>query len=465
MTAALLLLPTASCSGAGPAPEPVAGLSRSPSTAAGSPRPSPSPTPSRSPSLRRGDWPTYHRDVARTGFDPATPAVHRLAPGWTTGLDGAVFAEPLVVGGSVLAATENDSIYALDAGTGRIRWRTHVGTPVPLSRLPCGNIDPLGITGTPAYDPGTGLVFAVAETTGFQHLLVGLDVTTGALRVRRPVEPPVGDRRAHQQRAALAVSRGRVYVAYGGLAGDCGHYVGSVVAARTDGTGPQLSWHVPTPREGGIWAPSGPAVDGAGNLYVAVGNGASTSAYDGSDSVTELSPTLRRLGLFAPVDWSAHNAADADLGSAGPALLPGGLVFVDGKSRTGYLLRAGGLGGIGAELARTSGCRSFGGDAVAGSLLLVPCTDGLRALRVGPGARLRPAWRGPPGVDGPPVAGGSAAFALDTSAGRLYALALRTGRVLGTASVGRVPHFATPTVAGRAVYVGTSRGVTMTTVS
>ena len=57
---------------------------------------------------------------------------------------------------------------------------------MPQSSLPCGNIDPLGITGTPVYDPATGLVFAVAEVTGPAHILVGLNVTTGATVIAKP---------------------------------------------------------------------------------------------------------------------------------------------------------------------------------------------------------------------------------------------------------------------------------------
>src|SRR6266513_3135299 len=89
-------------------------------------------------------------------------------------------AAALTVGDLVVAATENDSIYGLDQATGTVAWRTHVGTPVPLSDLPCGNIDPLGITGTPVYDTASGLVYAVAETTGYHHELVGLPVRDGA---------------------------------------------------------------------------------------------------------------------------------------------------------------------------------------------------------------------------------------------------------------------------------------------
>ena len=152
-----------------------------------------------------------------------------------------------------------------------MRWQQHVGEPVRRSTLPCGDIYPLGITGTMVYDPASQLVFAVAEVTGPHHDLVGIDVTTGQLRVRRGIDPPTDNPKVLQQRAALALSSGRVYVAYGGLYGDCGDYHGWVLASAADGQGPVLSYRVPTTREGGIWAPSGPAVDTAGNLYVAVG--------------------------------------------------------------------------------------------------------------------------------------------------------------------------------------------------
>src|SRR6266496_2610758 len=172
------------------------------------------------------DWTTYHHDNSRAGYEAGAPDPQRLTQAWKVHLDGAVYAEPLVIGGHVLVATENDSLYSLDARTGQVLWRTNVGTPMPLSQLPCGNIDPLGITGTPVYDPATNLVFAVAEIRGPSHFLVGVDATTGGVRIRRRVESPDGDIRAHQQRAALALSQGLVYVAYGGLNGDCGDYHG-----------------------------------------------------------------------------------------------------------------------------------------------------------------------------------------------------------------------------------------------
>ena len=180
---------------------------------------SPAATTAGSAPATAAEWPTYHHDNARSGLGPAQPAATKLTAAWRAKLDGAVYGQPLVVAGKVLAATENDTVYALDPTNGAVIWSRHVGSPVPLSDLPCGNIDPLGITGTMAYDAGSGLVFAVAETSGGAHTLYGIDVATGQVRVKRAAEPPKGDRIAHQQRSALTVANGQVYIAYGGLDG------------------------------------------------------------------------------------------------------------------------------------------------------------------------------------------------------------------------------------------------------
>lgn len=380
-------------------------------------------------------------------------------------LDGAVYAEPLVVNGHVIVATEGDSLYSLDAHTGQVQWHTNVGIPVPLSSLPCGNIDPLGITGTPVYDPATRLIFAVAEVSGPAHILVGIDVNTGQVRVRRVADPAGIEVAPHQQRAALALSRGMVYIAYGGLDGDCGNYHGWVVASRTDGQGLLLTYQVPTPREGGIWASPGPAIDTNGRIFVAVGNGETTQgSWDHTDSVLRLSPTLQLEDGFAPTQWQQDNATDADLGSMGPVLLPGGWVFADGKSGLGYLLHANALGGVGGQAHETSICSSYGGAASVGSQIFLPCTDGLRQVLVEPGPHVILGWHSNQQVNGSPVVAGNTIYSLDRN-GTLYALNSQTGAVITTVSVGSTSRFATPTLSGNQVYVGTMTGVVAVTVS
>ena len=53
-------------------------------------------------------------------------------------------------GGRTVIATENDTVYGFDAAYRQV-WKTHLGTPSPAHERPCGNVDPLGITGTPVY--------------------------------------------------------------------------------------------------------------------------------------------------------------------------------------------------------------------------------------------------------------------------------------------------------------------------
>ncbi len=424
----------------------------------------PSPTSTRATSQSSADWTTYHRDNTRAGYLANMPNPQHLTSSWNTKLDGAVYGEPLVVGGHLLVATENDTLYALSAQTGQIIWHTNVGTPVVQAVLPCGDIFPLGITGTPVYDPATGLVFAVAEITGPAHVLVGVDAMTGQVKVRRVVDPQGIEVAPHQQRAALALSGNRVYIAYGGLDGDCGNYHGWVVASQTDGNGPLLSYEVPTPREGGIWAPSGPAINAAGQLFVAVGNGATTQGnWDHSDSVLRLSPTLKLEDGFAPQNWQQENAQDADLGSTGPLLLPNNLIYADGKSGLGYLLHANALGGVNGQAQVLTVCHSFGGAATMGSQIYVPCTSGLRQLLLNSQGQLTLGWQASSQITGSPVIGGQTVYSLSGST--LYALDSSTGNTRATVEVGQVSRFATPTLFNNRVFVGTLDGVTAVTLS
>lgn len=359
-----------------------------------------------------------------------------------------------------------------------------IGAPVTSDDLPCGNISPLGITGTPVYgpatqlvfagtpvyDPATQLVFAVAEVSGPNHapshVLVGVQSTTGQVRLRRSADVPGMDPRPHQQRAALALAQGLVYIAYGGLYGDCGDYRGREVAARTDGQGPLLSFQVPTARQGGIWAPPGPSSDAAGRLFVSVGNGAATAgAWDHSDSVLRLSPQLQLEDGFAPTTSEQDNANDVDLGSMRPVLLADGWVLAAGKSGAVYLLRAGAvyllradaLGGVGGEAQSLSGCHAYGGAAALGARAFLPCTEGVTEVTVAPGPKVTLGWRAAPA--GSPVIGGHTLYSLDGQ-GVLYALDSDSGRVRTSLAVGAVSRFAIPTIFGNALFVGTLVGVT-----
>jgi hypothetical protein len=449
-----LLTALAGCSNA-PAVRPprssAPGLTTTPSASA------PSPAPPTS-----AGWYQYHANGSRTGNVTGLPAAGPLAVAWAASLGGAVYGQPLVVGATVIAATErNDEVFGLDLATGAVRWHTVVGTAEPLSEQPCGDLNPLGITSTGVYDPQTGLAYFVAQSGTSQHVLVGLDPATGRVEVREDVSSPDHQPFYDQQRGALAVEDGYVYVVFGGHYGDCGPYIGSVVGMPASGHGATYSYLVPTAKQGGIWAPGGPAIGPDGTIYVSTGNGAPGAAtFDGSDSVTALTPQLTRVGIFAPTDWRTLSEDDLDLGSMSPALLADGQILQVGKSGVGYLLTAAHLGGVGGQVAAGPVCSAYGGAAVSGSIVYVPCLTGLAAVDTA-SSSVRVIWRGPSDVWGSPVIGGGAVWVADPDSGTLYELSPATGQATQHITVASgLPHFVSPSLAGGLVLVGTLTGVT-----
>ena len=318
---------------------------------------------------------------------------------------------------------------------------------------------PCSITGTPVADPQNGLVYAVAFVDPGHHDLVALDLETGAVRFRVSVDPPGADALVEQQRAALALANGRVYVAFGGLFGDCGDYAGWVVGVRADGSGSLVSYRVAVAKRGGIWAPSGPAVDTSGSLYVATGNSNATSTADEGDSVLKLSPDLQLLDSFTPADWANDNRRDLDLGSVGPLLLDSSRVFQIGKPGIGYLLREEQLGGIGGEVYSAPACNSaFGGVAAAAPFVYVSCRNGLVALKLDQDSFVV-AWRGPAFDSGPPIIAGGSVWAVDLASGILYGFAPESGQAKFQEDVGNVTHFTTPSGAGAGLFLASGRQI------
>src|SRR5436305_7877702 len=125
-------------------------------------------------------WTTYRHDAARTGIDPDSTSPVAPSQAWRTSpLDGQVYGQPLVYGSDVYVATENDTIYALDAATGAVVWSTHLATPEPASAAPCGDIAPsIGITSTPVIDPTSNRIYAVGAVSvsgAVSHELFALD--------------------------------------------------------------------------------------------------------------------------------------------------------------------------------------------------------------------------------------------------------------------------------------------------
>jgi outer membrane protein assembly factor BamB len=417
-------------------------------------------TPSPSPPIS-AEWTEYHRDAGRSGLGPAEPALGTPTQAWRVGFDGDVYASPLIVNGHVIVATENNTVYSLDLFTGAVVWTRHLGDPVSAASLPCGNIGPVtGITGTPAADESSNRLYVVAFLSGFHHMLFALSLTDGSLTWQRPVDPVGSEAKVQQQRGALAIGSGYVYVPLGGLLGDCGAYRGYLVGVSLDGAS-ALAYVVPTPRGAGIWSPAGPSVAADGSVYLVTGNATSSASTFGySDTVLQLSPDLTSVrSYFAPPNWAALNASDTDLGSVSAALLSSGLVVSIGKEGVVYVLRAGALGGVGGSLASRHVCSgAWGGTSWMDSVVFVPCVDGLFALSVS-SSSVSVLWRAPHPSLGSPIISAGAVWAIEPSSGTLYALDVATGAVRFSTSIGTAQHFSTPAATDGFVVAPAGRNV------
>ncbi|HEY6379847.1 MAG TPA: hypothetical protein VI316_11780, partial [Candidatus Dormibacteraeota bacterium] len=334
--------------------------------------------------------------------------------------------------------------------------------------------DPNGITSTPVIDISKGMVYVVAMLSSpIRHELFALRLADGGVAWHHSADPPGADPRVHQQRGALNLAGGNVYITYGGFTGDCGDYHGWVVMAAADGSGAVHGWQVPSRSQGGIWAPPGPVISPKGDVWVETGNSEVVAPdrdqYDGGNAVMRLDAGLSTAAdRWVASNWAALNSTDTDLGSLSPALLGDGLVFASGKPGIGYLLRQDHLGGFGGEAFNAQACvtggptqGAYGGAAVYGSMVFLPCKDGLAGLRVDVSRpSFTAAWHAATGANTPVVAYGLVwTVAADPAGyrqdwvGTLVGLDPTTGAERARVALGPTPHFPTPAVARGSLYV------------
>jgi hypothetical protein len=307
-------------------------------------------------------------------------------------VDGYVYAQPLYVPNLniqgqahnvVFIATEHDSVYAFDTdnagASGGLLWKTNLGvsavTVIPGvftnknfgTRYNNGaytDIFPeVGITGTPVIDTNTGTLYVDAFTgeisggvTNYVHRMHALNITNGAERSFSPVVitatvsgtgvDNVGSNvtfnaKQENQRPALTLAAGIVYVAYAGYA-DTDPYHGWIIgfnAANLSQTTNYVFNLTPNANtatfgtdagEAGIWmAGGGLSVDDNTNLFFEVANGSFSATnnsvgVDYGDCFLKLSTTnhLAVLDYFAPYNQAVLEANDTDLGSGGLLILP-----------------------------------------------------------------------------------------------------------------------------------------------
>jgi uncharacterized protein (TIGR03437 family) len=275
-------------------------------------------------------------------------------------VDGQVYSQPLYVSGVqipgqgiknvVFVATMNDSVYAIDAdapGSAAPLWRVSLGTAAQSAAIPYVNdMNPhLGILSTPVIDVNAQVIYAVAET--FESgapvfrlhglsLQTGQEMQNGPVAIAGSVAGTAGDAVNgrvefdpfwHLQRPGLALANGTIYIAFASH-GDAGPYHGWVMAYNSTNLQQQTAIFNSTPNGngGGIWQSGrGLAVDEAGNVFVATGNGDFDGVSNFSGAILKLSGSdLSVLDWYTPAAWAYLNANDLDVGSTGP-ILPSGI--------------------------------------------------------------------------------------------------------------------------------------------
>jgi len=320
---------------------------------------------------------TYHNNAARTGQNLTETTLTLSNVNSTTfgklfqvTLDGVVDAQPLFVSGVaipnqgthnvLIVATENDSLYALDANTGAQLWKLSLlrSGETPSDDRGCGQVTPqIGITSTPVIGlkSGTsqGAIFAVAmskDSSGNYHQrLQEVGLGTGT-RLATGVEitgvyPGTGDDstegyayfdpKQYKERSGLLLMNGVVYLAWASHCDDP-PYTGWIMGYSATTLAPTSVIDVtPNGSEGAIWgAGAGLAADSNGFIYFLDANGTFDatlnaqgfpSSGDYGNSFIKLSAAGGKLTVadyFTMYNTTTESNGDVDLGSGGALVLP-----------------------------------------------------------------------------------------------------------------------------------------------
>jgi fibronectin type III domain protein/PQQ enzyme-like repeat protein len=324
-----------------------------------------------------------HNNVSRDGlyidaaFTPAAAAGLTRDLNFDGTISGNVYAQPLYIEGGpsgpmIIAVTESNNVYALNATTGTVIWQRSLG-PAVTSGLSCGNINPVGITGTPVVELGSRRLFVDALIDGVtkKHFIYSLNVDTGATNAGWPVDVNATatyngmtfTSLVQEERGALALVNGIVYLAYSGYNGDCGMYHGWVVGVDINNPSNVHAWAT-TAIGGGIWGHGGVASDGT-NMFVVTGNTFNTGGnWMGGEAIIRLQAgptwTGQPTDYWAPTNWLSLDGSDTDLGGVSATLIdvpgatPSQLVLALGKDSNAYLVNRNNLGGITTPVAQAN---------------------------------------------------------------------------------------------------------------
>ncbi len=321
---------------------------------------------------------TQHNDLARTGANlketiltPSNVNVKHFGMLFKRVVDDQVYGQPLYVanlqveGGThdvVYVTTVNNSVYAFDANDPDAVapfWHVNFGTPASVfdGKFGCTDINGnMGIIGSPVIDAQTHTLYVVALTklrTGFAQRLHALDLATGVDLLGSPVTitAPAFDPLMQNQRPALLLTSGKVYVGYASHC-DKDPYHGFLISYDAKSLRQTGVFNTsPGGEEASIWqSGQAPAVDSDGNIYFVTGNGSWDGKVNFGESFIKLDPNLKLLDWFTPTNHAYLDSTDADLDSSGAVLVPGTKLVMDGgKQGVLYLVNTDHMGHLGDE--------------------------------------------------------------------------------------------------------------------
>jgi len=298
------------------------------------------------PVLERNNHPSRDANFRQPALTKAAAARMALDTIFDGTYTGAVFGSPLYVEDGAWGAarfvvvTSGNDVYAIDGGTGATVWTVNLGAPAAKSGVTgCDGSNPLGVISTPAIDPNSGTLYvagAVGDAYGITaHQIWAVALADGAIKSGYPIDVSTTlgfDPMAHNQRGALSLVGGILYVPYGGHSGDCAGFQGRIVTVNTAASPPAVGGWVAAGSGEGIWASAGMASAGDG-VFAVTGNriGSTSSSHTDSEEVAHvrgagtLDKSTGSKDVFFASDWKTKDQRDFDLGAVNPILvsLPG----------------------------------------------------------------------------------------------------------------------------------------------
>ena len=319
--------------------------------------------------LERNKNPSRDGHFIQPTLTKAAAATMGQTAGFNATFTGTMYASPLYLEngpggkGVFFAVTTGNDVYALDETTGAVVWMHNVGSSPQQSGAGCGSINPIGIESTPVIDAASRTIFigaAIGTSSISRHEVHALSVDDGTEKTGWPVDvstvPASGGTtfmpQPANQRSALSLVGGTVYVAYGGHVGDCGPYHGWVIGINAANPAMKGGWATGGQGEG-IWAAAGLASDGNG-VFASTGNrtGGGGSTHQDSEAVVRITGLGTRADTYFLSRWSSMDGADADMASVNPVYVeqpgstPSKMVLQLSKDGHLYILDAANLGGM-----------------------------------------------------------------------------------------------------------------------